>query len=492
MDRPSSDLALTWRLEDSFRRLPGHFYTNLKSERPGPEPLLVHASADAARLIGLDPDVVGHPDFPRLFGGHIDVPGFEPFATVYAGHQFGVWVPQLGDGRALTIAQVRSAGDALWDVQLKGAGRTPYSRFADGRAVLRSSIREYLCSEAMAALGVPTTRALALVATQEDVAREVYEPGAVVTRLLPSNVRFGHFEFYAHRGQTADVKLLADYVIDTYFPELSDKPNRYAAWFDEVVARTARMIAAWQSVGFAHGVMNTDNMSILGVTIDYGPFGFLDAYEPGFICNHSDEGGRYSFERQPGIGLWNCNALAQALTSLIEVEDLKAALSRYEDIFRSHLVALMAAKCGFAAPQDGDVKLMNRLLKTMEAGRADYTMTFRGLSRAGAADGEAAWLSLFGDAGADAAAWLVDYRARLDAEPMDDRAARMDAVNPKYVLRNWVAETAIRAVEDRGDVATLHRIFQAVTAPFDEHPDAEAFAGPPPPSMCGLSVSCSS
>ncbi|MCC6918671.1 MAG: YdiU family protein [Alphaproteobacteria bacterium] len=492
MDRPIDALNLGWRLEDSYRRLPPHFYTTLKAERAGEDPLLVHASGDAARLIGLDASAFAHPDFPKLFSGHLDVPGFSAFATVYAGHQFGVYVPQLGDGRALTVAQVRAGDGALWDVQLKGAGRTPYSRFADGRAVLRSSIREYLCSEAMAALGVPTTRALALVATQEGVARETYEPGAVVTRLLPSNVRFGHFEFFHHRKQAADVKLLADYVIETYFPELAGAENRYAAWFAEVVARTAHMIAAWQAVGFAHGVMNTDNMSILGVTIDYGPFGFLDAYEPGFICNHSDEGGRYAFAQQPGIGLWNCHALAQALTSLIPVDDLKAALATYEGQFRSELIALMAAKFGLASLRDGDVPLMNGLLKLMETARADYTLTFRGLSKAGGQAGRSAWLDLFGATRAEADAWLGSYLARLADEPLTDRAARMDAVNPKFVLRNWVAETAIRAVQDRGDVGTLDRIFRAVTQPFGEHPDLDEFAAPPPASMCGLSVSCSS
>jgi uncharacterized protein YdiU (UPF0061 family) len=492
MDKPVADLKLSWRLEDSYRRLPANFYTTLPSDRPGTEPLLVHASADSARLVGLDPDIVGHPDFPKIFAGHLPVPGFESFATVYAGHQFGTWVPQLGDGRALTIAQVRTPANDLWDVQLKGAGRTPYSRFADGRAVMQSSIREYLCSEAMAGLGVPTTRALALVATQEEVARERYEPGAVVTRLLPSNIRFGHFEFFAHRGQTDDLKLLVDYVIETYFADLAGVENPYAAWFADVVARTARMIAAWQAVGFAHGVMNTDNMSILGVTLDYGPFGFLDTYEPGFICNHSDDGGRYAFEQQPGIGLWNCHALAQALTSLIAVDDLKAALGAYEETFRAHLVALMAPKFGFAELREGDVKLMNRLLTTMKAGKADYTLTFRGLGRVGDPEGASSWLSLFGAARADAAAWLSDYLVRLEVEPLIDRSAQMDTTNPKFVLRNWVAETSIRAIEDRGDVATLHRIFKAVTAPFDEHVEAQEFSAAPPPSMCGLSVSCSS
>lgn len=492
MDRQVDELKFGWKLEDSFRRLPSRFHTTLAAEQPGRDPVLVHASADAARQIGLDPGLFTHPDFPKIFSGHLPVVDFEPFATVYAGHQFGVFVPQLGDGRALTIAQVRNAAGELWDVQLKGAGKTPYSRFADGRAVMRSSIREYLGSEAMAALGIPTTRALALMATHEGVVREQFEPGAVVTRLLPSNVRFGHFEFFHHRGQSEDVRLLADYVIETYFPALSEHEDRYAQWFLEVVTRTARMIAGWQAVGFAHGVMNTDNMSILGVTIDYGPFGFLDAYDPAFICNHSDAGGRYAFDRQPSIGLWNCHALAQALTSLISVDDLKAVLAQYEPLFRSAMIALFAAKVGFSETREGDAALISALLQAMQAGRADYTLTFRGL--AGAAEGDAGvWLDLFGAEGrGKAEAWLAPYLARLEAEPMAVRAAHMDAVNPKYVLRNWVAETAIRAVEDHGDVATLDRIFRAVTSPYADKPEFDDLGAAPPPAMCGLSVSCSS
>ena len=330
MDHPAGDLDPGWRLEERFRRLPPHFFTSLPSERPG-DPITVHGSASAAALIDLPPSAFAHPNFAQVFSGHAPLGGFAPYATVYAGHQFGVFVPQLGDGRALTIAELVNARGETWDVQLKGAGRTPYSRFADGRAVLRSSIREYLCSEAMAALGIPTTRALSVVATREGVARERMEPGAVVTRLAPSFVRFGHFEYFHHRGLHDDVRLLADHVIEGHFPHLAALPDRHAAWFGEIVARTADLMAAWQAAGFAHGVMNTDNMSILGLTIDYGPFGFLDAYDPGFICNHSDEGGRYAFERQPAIALWNLQALAAALTSLVPVETLRAALETYAE-----------------------------------------------------------------------------------------------------------------------------------------------------------------
>ncbi len=491
MDHPAGDLDPGWRLEERFRRLPSHFFTSLPSERPG-DPITVHGSASAAALIDLPPSAFVHPDFTRVFSGHAPLGGFAPYATVYAGHQFGVFVPQLGDGRALTIAELVNARGETWDVQLKGAGRTPYSRFADGRAVLRSSIREYLCSEAMAALGIPTTRALSVVATREGVARERMEPGAVVTRLAPSFVRFGHFEYFHHRGLHDDVRLLADHVIEGHFPHLAALPDRHAAWFGEIVARTADLMAAWQAAGFAHGVMNTDNMSILGLTIDYGPFGFLDAYDPGFICNHSDEGGRYAFERQPAIALWNLQALAAALTSLVPVETLRAALETYAGSFRTRMIALMAAKLGLGEPREGDPVLIGALLNAMAKGRADYTLAFRRLAWIGDPAGEAAWLDLFGPAVEEAEAWLSLYRMRVSGDDAGARRARMNAVNPKYVLRNWLAETAIRAVEDEGDVATLDRIFRLLTSPFEEHPEDEMFAAPPPPALCGLEVSCSS
>ncbi len=492
VDKPVTALDPGWRTEDLYRRLPAYFYTSQPAERAGEAPILVHASADAAALIDLDAGAFGHAEFAAVFSGHAPMAGVEPFATVYAGHQFGVFVPQLGDGRALTIAQVTNRAGQRWDVQLKGAGRTSYSRFADGRAVLRSSIREYLCSEAMAALGIATTRAMAVIATREGIQRETMEPGAVVTRLAPSFIRFGHFEFFHHRGQTDDVKLLADHVIDTYFPALAAHEDRYAAWFSEVVTRTAQLMADWQAVGFAHGVMNTDNMSILGLTIDYGPFGFLDAYAPGFICNHSDAGGRYAFERQPGIGLWNLQALAAALVSLVPVETLRAVLETYAGSFRARMISNFRGKLGLTDEADGDARLIDALLKTMALAGADYTVTFRGLSRIDAVEGEAAWLALFGATAGAARGWLGTYRTRLGDDPAAARRARMDRVNPKYVLRNWVAETAIRAVEDEGDVAVLDRIFRAVTQPFAEHPDCEEFAAPPPPALCGLEVSCSS
>jgi uncharacterized protein YdiU (UPF0061 family) len=469
-------------LENHYARLPGEFYTQMPAERVGERPVLLHANLKAAALIGLDASIFADPDFVRVFSGHAPLGDFSPLAMVYSGHQFGAWAGQLGDGRALLIGQARNTSGELWDVQLKGAGLTPYSRFGDGRAVMRSTIREYLGSEAIAGLGIPTSRALSIIATGETVMREQPEPGAVLTRLARSHVRFGHFEHFHHRGKHEQVRLLADHVIGEYFPEYIDD---HAGWFGEVVKRTAELMAQWQSVGFAHGVMNTDNMSILGLTLDYGPYGFLDAYDPDFICNHTDEGGRYSFSNQPGIGHWNLRALAAALSSLIDSDTLVEKLDSYESIFVTRFRALMRAKVGLARQVEGDDELIRSLLKLMAATRADYSLVFRGLA---ATDED--WLFLFGLARDEAIRWREAYHARMDGE--GDVAAAMNAVNPKYVLRNWVAETAIRAVEDRGDPGPLDRILKLVQSPYVEHAGEDALAQPPGAEFGGLSVSCSS
>jgi len=481
LDAPAQ--SLTDPADNVFARLPSGFYTKMPPEAVGVRPHLIHANAGAAALIGLDPSRFSDPAFTGIFSGHQPFPGGDPLAMVYSGHQFGAWAGQLGDGRALLLAQIRGRQGELWDVQLKGSGKTPYSRFGDGRAVMRSSIREYLCSEAMAGLGIPTTRALCVIATNEQVHRETPEPGAVLTRLARSHIRFGHFEHFHHNEKPALVRTLADHVIGEYMPDFA---GDHVGWFCEVVARTARLIAHWQAAGFAHGVMNTDNMSILGLTLDYGPFGFLDAYEPGFICNHSDETGRYAFDMQPAIAHWNLRALALALTSLIPTESLVAALDTYESHFRTHYRDLVRAKLGLMRDEGrADDKLIAELLTLAAKARADYTLTFRGL-----ADPGEAWLTLFAPVQAEATAWLAKYCARMAGE--GDRRAVMNAVNPKYVLRNWVAEIAIRAVEDKGDSGPLDRILRLVQRPYDEHPGEDALAQPPAPEYGGLSVSCSS
>ncbi|HJT43308.1 MAG TPA: YdiU family protein [Rhizomicrobium sp.] len=473
---PNFDL----RLENCYATLPEDFYTKMPAEKVGDSLRLIHANASAAALLDLNPAIFGDPRFAEVMGGHRPLEGFSPLAMVYSGHQFGVWAGQLGDGRALLIGQVRNAKGELWDIQLKGAGKTPYSRFGDGRAVMRSTIREYLCSEAMAALGIATSRALAIVATGETVLRETREPGAVLTRLAQSHVRFGHFEHFFHRGEQEQVHALADHVIAEHFPDLA---GDHAAWYGEVVRRTAVLVAQWQAVGFAHGVMNTDNMSILGMTLDYGPYGFMDAYDPQFICNHTDEQGRYSFVNQPVVAHWNLRALALALSGLIPTDTLVEKLATFEQHFGGTYHALMRAKLGLTREVEGDNHLIGGLLALMAKTRADYTLSFRNLTAE-----DADWLALFGKDNAEAQAWLSRYRVRTQSEDLSG----LDRVNPKFVLRNWVAETAIRAMEDHGDIATLERIFRLVQAPFEKHDGDEAFAAPPPPEMSHLEVSCSS
>jgi uncharacterized protein YdiU (UPF0061 family) len=473
-----SDFGL--RLENHYAQLPQEFYTAMPAEKVGAAPRLIHANPNAAALIDLDPAAFRDPKFTDVFSGHVPLEGFSPLAMVYSGHQFGVWAGQLGDGRALLIGQVRNRKGELWDLQLKGAGKTPYSRFGDGRAVMRSTIREYLASEALAALGIPTSRALAIVATGETVRREQPEPGAVLTRLAESHVRFGHFEHFFHRGEQDQVRALADHVIAEYFPALA---GDYAAWYGEVVKRTALLVAQWQAVGFAHGVMNTDNMSILGLTIDYGPYGFMDAYDPAFICNHTDEQGRYSFVNQPVIAHWNLRALALALSGLIPTDSLIEKLATFEEHFGGTYHGLMRAKLGLTREVEGDNQLIGGLLALMARTKADYTLSFRNLTGE-----DADWLALFGEANTEAEAWLSRYRVRTESEDLSG----LDRINPKYVLRNWVAESAIRAVEDKDDVATLNRIFRILQSPYEKHDGDEAFAAPPPPELCDLEVSCSS
>lgn len=468
--------------DNSFARLPKLFYTRLNAEGFAKDPELVHFNWNAAGLLDIKMHDIGALDILDYFSGSKNLASAEPLASVYAGHQFGYFVPQLGDGRALLLGQVRNQKSELWDIQLKGAGRTPYSRFGDGRAVMRSSIREYLCSEAMNALSIPTTRALCLLASNEKVIREEIEPGAILTRLAQTHIRFGHFEFFYHSDQPEAVRQLADYVIDEYFPEFKNRDDKYLLWFSQIVERTARLIAKWQSVGFAHGVMNTDNMSILGLTIDYGPFGFMEAFDPRFICNHSDETGRYAFDQQPGIGQWNLYALAYALQPLFPLDAAKDSISSYGDIFRDEFSALMARKLGFKSYQsNNDDKIIRDLLILMQEHRADYTNNFRYLSEAE----YDAWLALFSNA-ESAQRWLQNWKARADDKPS------MLTVNPKYILRNWVAETVIRAVEDKKNYKTFDDIFTILRKPFDAHKGFEHFAQLAPEEFKNLCVSCSS
>jgi len=494
MDRsfPPQRTLEALNFDNSFARLPAAFHARL-APTPMPEPYLVSFNEAAAVLLDLDPREADRREFVEYFAGHRRLPGSEPLAMLYAGHQFGHYVPQLGDGRAILLGEVVNSRGERWDLHLKGAGETPFSRSGDGRAVLRSSIREYLCCEAMHGLGIPSTRALCVVGSDMEVYRERIETGATLLRMAPSHVRFGSFEVFFYRGQHAELKTLADYVIAHHYPELAALPDKYPRFLREVAERTARLMAKWQSVGFAHGVMNTDNMSILGITLDYGPYGFLDATDLGFVCNHSDHHGRYAFDQQPEIGAWNLTCLAQALTPLMSVEEAKEAIGGYYETFSRHYVELMSAKLG-VAPGPEAAELVTGLLEIMHANKVDYTIFFRRLNGFKQAAGEpnAPLRDLFLEREAFDA-WAQRYRALLVRESSDDtaRKVRLDRVNPKYVLRNYMAQVAIARAERR-DYSEVDALLELLQRPFDEHPEKEHYAGFPPDWAQEIAVSCSS
>jgi serine/tyrosine/threonine adenylyltransferase len=484
--------------DNSFAGLPPAFYTRLMPT-PLPAPYFVAASSPAARLVGLDAADLARADFVAVFTGNEVPRRSQPLAAVYSGHQFGHWAGQLGDGRAILLGDL-AGPDGRMELQLKGAGMTPYSRMGDGRAVLRSSIREFLCSEAMAALGIPTTRALMVTGSNQGVIRETMETTAVVTRMAPSFVRFGSFEHWRYRNKPEELRTLADYVIKTFYPELADAPNPYLALLEEVTRRTARMIAHWQAVGFMHGVMNTDNMSILGITLDYGPFGFMEAFDVDHICNHTDQGGRYSYANQVPVGHWNCYALANALLPLIEDQEAaQAALDVYMDAYGDKFDELLHAKLGLKSAHENDRALADDMFKLMQENHVDFTLFFRRLgdmkvdvpdAQRDAAD--APLRDLFLDRPAFDA-WAERYRARLRDEGSVDTGRRvaMHAVNPKYVLRNYLAQVAIEQAQN-GDFGEVRRLLAVLERPFDEQPGNEAYAALPPDWASHLEVSCSS
>jgi serine/tyrosine/threonine adenylyltransferase len=485
----------TLPLDSRFGALPAKFYTRLAPEGL-PSPRLVHASPSAAALLGLGEQALSDPNWAEYFAGNKLLPGSDPLAAVYSGHQFGIWAGQLGDGRAHLLGGVTVA-EQHWELQLKGAGDTPYSRRADGRAVLRSSIREYLCSEAMAALGIPTTRALSLVTSSLPVRRETWEKAAVVCRMAPSFIRFGTFQHWAARNDVAAIKVLADHVIDHFRPETRDLPgNPYEHLLRDVTQRTAELMAHWMVVGFMHGVMNTDNMSILGLTLDYGPFGFMEAFNPDHICNHSDPQGRYSYANQPQIGQWNCYALASALSPLMasEEEAMAVVQTTYPQAYAHCFEHLMRQKLGLERECPDDEALVAKLFQHLAANQLDYTLFFRRLCHVGrqpsAADERLA--DLYIDR-ANCAQWLARWRDRLGLEMLADEARKtaMLAANPKFILRNWIAEQAIRKAES-GDFSEVERVYDCLSNPFAEQPENEALAALPPDWASDLEVSCSS
>jgi len=478
---------LSWT--NRFVALSPRFGTRL-APQPLPDPYLVAASDDAAASIGLSRASFDDATIAVLVGNRVPR-GADPMAAVYSGHQFGVWAGQLGDGRAHLLGGVETPR-GLVELQLKGAGKTPYSRMGDGRAVLRSSIREFLCSEAMHGLGIPTTRALSVVGSDRPVIRETVETAAVVMRMAPSFVRFGSFEHWASRNDVESLRTLADAVIDDFYPEAREAGNPYQALLAAVVERTADLMVRWQSVGFCHGVMNTDNMSILGLTLDYGPFGFLDGFDATHICNHTDEQGRYAYSRQPAIARWNLYCLGEALMPLIDdVDAAEAALGPYRPRFEAAMDRAVHAKLGLAGIEEGDQALIDELFAMLQADRADFTIFFRRLC-----DFDRTNTALARDLFVDVArfdAWAARYRERLahDARDADARRLAMRAVNPKYVLRNHLAEQAIRKAREK-DFTEVERLRRVLSEPYDDQPAFEAYAELPPDWAGRLEVSCSS
>ncbi len=481
---PSSTLALA----HGYAALPPQFYAFV-APTPVTAPRLLGWNAPLAAELGLELDALGPESLASLFAGNTVPAGAQPLAMAYAGHQFGHFVPQLGDGRAILLGEAKDRDGRWRDIQLKGSGRTPYSRSGDGRAALGPVLREYLVSEAFHALGVPATRALAAVLTGEYVYREDRLPGAILTRVAASHIRVGTFQFFAARGDTAALARLADFVLERLYPQLMGGPQPYLALLGAVIERQAALVARWMQIGFIHGVMNTDNMAVSGETIDFGPCAFLDAYDPAKVFSSIDSQGRYAYANQPPAANWNLTRFAETLLSLLDpvearaVELATAALAEFPRRYSQHWLTGMRAKLGLTQAEDGDVELINALLEAMHQGAADFTLTFRELAAAAtdpAAD--AVVRALFADPEAYDA-WAPRWRARLRLEGADPAAcaARMRAVNPRFIPRNHRIEAVIRAAVDHDDFAPFERLAAVLARPYEEQPDAAEYALPPLP-----------
>lgn len=472
------------KLTNPYLGLPDECYTRVQ-----PTPLenvfLIHANEAVAKLLDIDIEELYSDAFVEFVNGAWQLEGADPFAMCYAGHQFGHFVPRLGDGRAINIGTIKH-----WHLQLKGAGQTRYSRFGDGRAVLRSSIREYLMSEAMHGLGIESTRALALIGSEHKVYREKWETGAIVLRVSPSWIRFGTFEYFAHKKRYEELEALADYAIAESYPHLVELPNKYLQFFTEVVTKTARLMAEWQAVGFNHGVMNTDNMSIAGLTIDYGPYAFLDDYDYDYICNHTDQGGRYSFGNQPNIGEWNLQALMHALSPMVQRFKLEKALAHYAELYTGRYLEVMGQKLGLDVLKDEDLELIKQLLGMMQGLAIDYTLFFRTLSRY---EGERTALLKLGLYDKPMNEWLDRYDERLksNTSTIEERHRAMLQTNPKFVLKNYMLQEAIEAAE-KGDFSVVDTLFKIAQNPYAEHEAYEKWAGATPDAFKNQKLSCSS
>ncbi|MHC3994360.1 protein adenylyltransferase SelO [Thiomicrolovo sp. ZZH C-3] len=474
--------ALT--LDTPYLSLDPHFYDPTEPT-PLKNPYLISFNPDAAGLIGLSSDAGTDDRLVGLLNGTFTPEGAKPFAMCYAGHQFGMFVPRLGDGRAINLGK---SGE--WNLQLKGSGETLYSRMGDGRAVLRSSVREYLMSEAMHHLGIPTTRALALIGSETKVVRERLERGAVVLRMSPTWVRIGTFEYFYYQEEHDKLEPLADYVINESYPHLKGEEDAYFLMFAEVVERTARLLAQWQSVGFNHGVMNTDNMSMGGLTIDYGPYAMLDDYDISFICNHTDTHGRYGFGQQPHVAYWNLSMLAEAMSPIVSKERMEKKLEAYGSVYTQTYVDIMSGKMGLALQQEDDIILLKKLLSALQKSQADYTLFFRTLSRY---DGDGkALLDICVDR-EPVREWLAEYDARLlqEERSADERHRAMLQTNPKYVLKNYMLQEAIKKAE-KFDNSGVEELLEIARHPYDELPQFERYAKATPNEHKNLKLSCSS
>ncbi|MGI2170038.1 protein adenylyltransferase SelO [Shewanella sp. MF05960] len=485
--------------QDFFEQLDG-FYSQVYPQGIQ-HPHWLGWSDDAAKLIGLDKP---NDDLLMQLSANAAAPGASYYAQVYSGHQFGGYTPKLGDGRSIILGEAVGPNGA-WDVALKGGGPTPYSRQGDGRAVMRSAVREFLVSEALAALSVPTSRALAVIGSDLPVWRESQETAAITVRLAKSHIRFGHFEYFCYSEKGAPDKLtqLLNFAITQHFPHLTTDIAGYKQWFVEVVQSTAKMIAHWQAVGFAHGVMNTDNMSILGDTFDFGPFAFLDTFKEDFICNHSDHEGRYAFGQQPGIGLWNLKRLAQALTPIIPSDDLIAALNTYQPSLVSQYVSLMRAKLGFGSGhsverdaqtelEKQDLQLISQFTVLLENNQLDYSNSLRQIGQIDISSQHSSLRDNMVNVN-EFDRWFQTYQARVGSvADVTAWQGERNQHNPKYILRNYLAQEAIIDIEEKGDNSKLLQLQQLLTRPYDEQPEMDDYAKRPPDWGQGLIMSCSS
>ncbi len=482
--------------EHTYAALSPRFYVQVNPATAA-NPQLTVFNRSLAEELGLDPDVIER-HAAALFSGNELAEDSTPIAMAYAGHQFGHFVPQLGDGRAILLGEIKDSDGVLRDVQLKGSGRTPFSRGGDGRAALGPMLREYLISEAMHALGIPTTRSLAVVTTGEQVFREGVLPGAVLTRVAASHIRVGTFQYFAARGDQDAVRALLDYVIARHYPEARDADVPALAVLEAIADRQAKLVAEWMRVGFIHGVMNTDNMALSGETIDYGPCAFMDSYHPQTVFSSIDHGGRYSYASQPGIAQWNLARLAETLLPLIDADTDKAValatavLEGFIGRFEAYFLERMRRKLGLVSTEEGDAELIQQLLSAMQNARADFTLTFLTLTLAAQGAGEQASLRALFAEGSEIDSWLHDWQLRLTRDPQSiaERVATMQLANPEFIPRNHLVQAALDTASESGDLAPFRQLLGILQRPYQHQPESAEYALPPPPSELPFKTFC--